>query len=138
MTLTLISCSPDEAGKPAADPALANDDGNAMAANSPFNEDFRTAYRSVLWTMMFLRWCDRRWERPKETAKAEARLAAIEGEAVRRGLKPQMDQAVQDNAQQMALMRLDVHCSGGFERPHASAQQALSKVERLLRGGRKL
>ena len=102
--------------------------------DSHFREDFRTAYASVLWTMMVLRWCDRRWDRPKETAEAESRLAAIDAEAIRRGLKPQMDQAAQDNAQMMATMRLDTMCSGGFDPFHARAQRALDKLERMMAG----
>ena len=97
-------------------------------------EDFRTAYGSVLWTMMVLRWCDARWKRPQETAAAEARLAAIDAEAISRGLKPQMEQAANDNAQQMATMRLDTMCNGGFDDFHARAQQALDKLERLMAG----
>jgi len=104
-----------------------------MAVSSSFREKFRTAYGSVLWTMMVLRWCDRKWVRPKETAAAEARLKAIDEEAVRLGLRPQMDQAAHDKAQQMATMRLDVHCSGGFDPFHASADRALTKLERLMR-----
>ena len=111
----------------------ATESSNAMSVSSPFHEDFRIAYGSVLWTMMVLRWCDRRWTRPSETAAAEARLRAIDEQAVKLGLRPQMDQAAQDNAQQMAIMRLDVHCNGGFERFHASAERALAKVERLIR-----
>ncbi len=82
---------------------------------------------------MVLRWCNDRWNRPKETAAAEARFKAINAQAIRRGLKPQMDQAAQDNARKMAVMRLDVRCHGGFARPHANAKQALTKVERLMR-----
>ncbi len=105
----------------------------AAAASSPFHEEFRTAYGSVLWTMMVLRWCNDRWDRPRQTAAAEARLKAINSKAVRRGLGPQMRQAADDNARQMAVMRLDVRCSQGFERPHSQARNALSKAERLLR-----
>jgi hypothetical protein len=102
--------------------------------DSVFREDFRTAYGSVLWTMMVLRWCDARWKRPRETAAAEARLAAVDAEAIRRGLRPQMEQAANDNAQQMATMRLDAMCNGGFDDAHARAQQALDKLERLMAG----
>ena len=141
LILAVMSCSPDEAGKPAegasspdgGNAVAATEGGNAMSVSSPFHEDFQTAYGSVLWTMMVLRWCDRRWARPKETAAAEARLKAIDEQAVKLGLRPQMDQAAQDNARQMATMRLDVHCNGGFDRFHASAERALTKVERLFR-----
>ena len=133
LILALASCSPEEAGNPPHQQPPENLSGNAMAVSSPFHEEFRTAYASVLWTMMVLRWCDQRWVRPKETAAAEARLSAIDDQAVKLGLKAQMDEAAQFNAQQMATMRLDVHCSGGFERFHASAEQALAKVEQLLR-----
>ena len=102
--------------------------------NSAFREDFRTAYASVLWSMMVLRWCDARWKRPRETAAAEARLAAIDAEATSRGLKPLMDQAAADNAGQMATMRLDTMCSGGFDEFHARAQRALDEMERLMAG----
>ena len=104
-----------------------------MVPSPQFREDFRTAYRSVLWTMMVLRWCNARWDRPKETAAAESRLAAIDAKAIRRGLKPQMEQAASDNAQQMAVMRLDVRCSGGFDPAHARADRALTELERLMR-----
>ena len=108
-----------------------------MASTGPdsaFREDFQTAYISVLWTMMFLRLCDARWKRPQETAAAEARLAAIDAEAIRRGLSPQMEQAANVKAQQMATMRLDTMCNGGFDDAHARAQQAIEKLERLMAG----
>lgn len=108
--------------------------GNATTPGSAFQDEFRTAYASVLWSMMVLRWCDRRWVRPEETAAAEVRLKAIDEQAIKLGLKPQMDQAARDNAQQMATMRLDVHCSGGFERFYATANQSLSRMERLMPG----
>lgn len=108
-----------------------------MASTGPdsaFREDFQTAYISVLWTMMVLRWCDARWKRPQETAAAEARLAAVDVEAIRRGLKPQMERAASHNAQQMATMRLDAMCNGGFDDAHARALQALDRLERLMAG----
>jgi hypothetical protein len=103
-----------------------------MVADSLFRDDFRTAYGSVLWTMMVLRWCNARWDRPKETAALESRLAAIDAEAIRRGLKPQMEQAAGDNARQMATMRLDTMCNGGFEPSRASAERALTELERFM------
>ena len=150
LILAVVSCSPDEAGKPAegasspdsATPIAATETSNAVAAtessnavsvSSPFHEDFRTAYGSVLWTMMVLHWCDRRWARPREMSAAEARLKAIDEQAVKLGLRPQMDQAAQGNAQQMATMRLDVHCNGGFDQFHARADRALTDIERLMR-----
>ena len=81
---------------------------------------------------MLLRWCDRRWVRPKETAAAETRLRAIDEQALSLGLKQQMEEAAHVNAQRMATMRLDVNCSGGFERFHVIADRALSDVEHLL------
>ncbi len=102
--------------------------------DSAFREQSQPAYASVLWSMMVLRWCDARWKRPQETAEAEARLAAIDAEAVNLGLKPQMDQAGRDNAEQMATMRLDTMCSGGFDRFHVNAQKALAELERLMTG----
>lgn len=103
-----------------------------MMANSLFREDFRTAYGSVLWRMMLLRWCNARWDRPKETAELESRLAVIEAEAIRRGLKRQMEQAASDNARQMATMRLDAMCNGGFEPSRASADRGLTELERFM------
>ena len=100
--------------------------------DSLFREDFRLAYASVLWTMMDLRLCDARWNRPQERAKAEARLAAIDAQAVGLGLKPDMEQAAQDNAKMMATMRLDTSCNHGFERSQKSAEGALSELERFL------
>ena len=129
LILAMISCFSAERAPAAATTAS----GSAIVAGSSFHEDFRTAYGSVLWTMMVLRWCNDRWNRPKETAAAEARFKAIKAQAIRRGLKPQMDQAAQDNARTMAVMRLDVRCNLGFARPHANAKQALTKVERLMR-----
>ncbi len=99
-----------------------------------FQKEFRTAYASVLWSMMVLRWCNARWKRPQEAAEAEERLAAIGAEAIRRGLKPQMEQAADDNARQMATMRLDTMCGGGFDPFHARAQRALDELERLMTG----
>ena len=103
-----------------------------MIANSLFREDFRTAYGAVLWRMMLLRWCNARWDRPKETAELESRLAVIEAEAIRRGLKPQMVQAASDNAEQMATMRLDAMCNGGFEPSWVSAERGLTELERFM------
>jgi hypothetical protein len=128
LILTMMSCFSAERAPAVTTTASVS----TMAAGSSFHEDFRTAYGSVLWTMMVLRWCNDRWNRPKETAAAEARFKAITARAIRRGLKRQMDQAAQDNARKMAVMRLDVRCNGGFARPHANAKQALTKVERLM------
>lgn len=125
LIVALTFCNPGGVGSAAV--------GKTMTANAPFHAEFRTTYASVLWTMMMLRWCNDRWNRPMETAAAEARFKAITAVAIRRGLKPQMDQAARDNARQMAVMRLDVRCNGGFARPHANAKQALTKVERLMR-----
>ena len=140
LVIALMSCAPDEAAtvvqeKWPSNRSTATETMNAMAAESPFQAEFRTAYSSVLWTMMVLRWCDGRWHRPKETAAAEVRLKSINAEAIRRGLKLQMDRAAHDNAQQMATMRLDVHCNGGFDRSYDRAKAALTKMERLLRAG---
>ena len=110
---------------------------DARAVSSAFREEFRTAYGSVLWTMMVLRWCNERWDRPKETAAAEARFKAISALAIRRDLKRQMNQAARDNARAMAVMRLDTRCNGGFNRSHAGTQRALSKAEHLLRNRRR-
>ena len=136
--LALASCSSEPVGNetvPTQAPTQAATEAElpTTGPDSEFREDFRTAYRSVLWTMMVLRWCDARWERPKQTAAAEARLATIDADAIRRGLKPQMEQAANDNAQQMATMRLDTMCSGGFDSSHARANQALDELERLMR-----
>ena len=98
-----------------------------------FRQDFRVAYGAVLWRMMLLRWCDARWKRPAETAAAEARLAAINALAIRLGLQPEMDQAGTDNARQMAIMRLDVHCNLGFDPTHASAIEGLAALEKRMR-----
>ena len=83
--------------------------------------------------MMVLRWCDQRWDRPRETAVAEARLAAIDARAIAMGLKPQMKQAANDNARKMAIMRLDTRCNGGFDRFHRSAKRALEGLEELMK-----
>jgi hypothetical protein len=133
LIVALISSAP-AANAPAVASSPLLEYANAVAVNSAFHEEFRMAYGSALWTMMVLRWCDGRWNRPVETAKAEARLKAINAKAVRRGLKPQMEQAAEDNARQMAVMRLDVHCSAGFDRSHANADRALAKTERLPAG----
>ena len=138
LILALVSWSTHQAGNSAATAAPAINGGIAMAAaGTAFQEEFRAAYRSALWTMMVLRWCDRRWDRPVQTAKAEARLRAVSRQAIRRGLKRQMEQAADDNARQMAVMRLDVRCTGGFDRFHASAQRALTGVEQLMRRPRR-
>ena len=105
-----------------------------MTADPQFREDFQTAYAAVLWSMMVLRWCDARWKRPVETAAAESRLAAIDKQATNMGLEPQMEQAADDNARQMATMRLDTMCTGGFDPFHARAEKALAEIERLIRG----
>ncbi len=101
-------------------------------ADSLFREDFRTAYGAVLWRMMLLRWCNARWDRPKETAELESWLAKIDAEAIRRGLKRQMEQAASDNAKQMATMRLDAMCNDGFEPSRASAERGLTELERFM------
>ena len=133
----LASCSPGSAdgGVP---PLPDREEAAAPAStlDAAFSEDFRRAYAAALWSMMVLRWCDERWNRPRLTAEAEARLAAINAIATRQGLKPIMDQAGRDNARAMATMRLDVRCNGGFDRFHAAALKALAEVERLLRTGK--
>jgi len=106
--------------------------GNPVAVDPQFREDFQTAYAAVLSSMMVLRWCDARWKRPEETAAAESRLAAIDKQATNMGLEPQMEQAADDNARQMATMRLDTMCSGGFDPFHARAERALDELERLM------
>ena len=85
---------------------------------------------------MVLRWCDDRWTRPRERAQSEARLAAIDAEADRLGLRPEMELAAQDNAQQMATMRLDTRCSGGFDRSQQAAEKALTGLEGLMESRR--
>jgi hypothetical protein len=45
-----------------------------------------------------------------------------------------MEQAADDNARQMATMRLDTMCGGGFDPFHARAQRALDELERLMAG----
>jgi hypothetical protein len=97
-----------------------------------FAEDFTTSYTSVLWTMMFLSLCDKRWDRPRETAQLEARLAAIDAKAIGLGLKPAMEQAAHRKAQQMATMRFDTRCNGGFEKAYQSAKGALTEIEGFL------
>jgi hypothetical protein len=82
--------------------------------------------------MMVLRWCNARWDRPRETAEAEARLTVIDAEAIRRGLKAQMEQAAGDNGRQMATMRLDSMCNGGFEPAWARADRSLAELERFM------
>jgi hypothetical protein len=82
--------------------------------------------------MMVLRWCDDRWKRPRERARAEARLAAIDAKAVGLGLRPEMELAASDNARKMATMRLDTRCSGGFDRSQEAAEKALTARERLM------
>ena len=130
--MALMSCSPPSEPTQENSPGPGTQTGKPMIANSLFREDFRTAYGSVLWRMMLLRWCNARWDRPKETAELELRLAAIDAEAIRRGLKPQMEQAADDNARQMAIMRLDTMCSGGFEPSRASAERGLAELERFM------
>ena len=143
LVLALVSCSPQEAEgggagprddkpSPAGGGAAGTQDDKPMPGNALFREDFRTAYGSVLWTMMFLRLCNARWDRPKETAELEARFASIEAQAISRGLKPRMEQAAADKAQQMATMRLDTQCHGGFERARASADRTLTELERMM------
>ena len=127
LMLSLVSGYSAAASEPRTDRAIAR-----AAAGTPFQEEFRAAYGSVLWTMMFLRWCNGIWKHPRETAAAEARFRAINAQAIRRGLKRQMEQAADDNARQMAVMRLDIRCSGGFDRPHTNARRALTQVEQLL------
>jgi hypothetical protein len=142
MAIALASCSADPGANEVA-PTLPKQKAPAppeMEAQPPmtrldplFREDFRLAYSSVLWTMMFLRWCDARWTQPQETARAESRLAAIEAQAISLGLKQDMEQAARDNGQRMSTMRLDAMCNGGFERSHKSAQGALSELEGFMR-----
>lgn len=117
---------------PAGGGGAGTQDDKPMPGDALFREDFRTAYGVVLWRMMLLRWCDARWDRPKETAELESRLAAINAEALRRGLKRQMEQAADDNARQMATMRLDTMCRGGFEPSRASAERGLTELERFM------
>ena len=130
--MALMSCSPPGEPTQEGSPGAGTETGKPMIADSLFRQDFRTAYASVLWTMMVLRWCDARWDRPRETAEVESRLAALDAQAIRRGLKPQIEQAAADNARMMATMRLDTRCNGGFEPSRASADRALTELERFM------
>ena len=133
LVLALASCSSDSNSYQAPPTVPANEIGKPMTpGDSLFRQDFRTAYGSVLWTMMVLRWCDERWAGPAETAKAQARLEAIDAQAAAMGLDEEMRQAADDNARQMAIMRLDTRCHGGFEPALQNAKRALGKVESLI------
>ena len=131
--LALASCSPEPGGDPAVALPGGTEGKTPVTKVDPlFAEDFTTSFSSVLWTMMFLRLCDDRWDRPRERAELEARLAAIEAKAVGLGLKPAMEQAAHRKAQMMATMRIDTQCNGGFEKAYQSAKGALSEIEDFL------
>jgi hypothetical protein len=132
LAMALMSCSPPSEQTREGHPGGGTQSGKPTMADSLFRQDFRTGYASVLWTMMMLRSCNDRWNRPKETAELVSRLAAVDAEAIRRGLKPQMEQAARDNARRMATMRLDMMCNAGFERAQASAEGALIELERFM------
>ncbi len=104
------------------------------SATLAFRTEFKEAYRSALWTMMFLRWCGARWQRPDELAVEEARLSALNERAHALDLHPEMRLAAQENAQQMAVMRLDTYCNGGFEKAAESHAATVARLERALRG----
>lgn len=99
---------------------------------SLFRQDFRTAYASVLWNMMVLRWCGERWDRRQDMAKPEARFAAIEAKATRMDLKDEMRQAAADNARAMATMRLDTRCNEGFGRALERTGRVLGELESFM------
>jgi hypothetical protein len=94
--------------------------------------EFKEAYRSALWTMKSLRWCSEHWQRSDELAIEEARLSALEERARALGLHQEMRLAADENAQQLALMRLDNQCRSGFEKAAESHAANVARVETVL------
>ena len=108
---------------------LPADDAGGLAF---FGKTFRTAYASVLWNMMILRWCGARWDRHQDMVKSEARFAAIEAQAIRLELKEEMRQAAADNARAMATMRLDTRCNEGFGPARDRTERVLGELESFI------
>ena len=138
--LLLAACSPEREQKnmTSGDGANGVEAGpygpQPVALSSETRAEFRQAYGRVLWSMIYVRWCDERWGRPSETAQAEERLAALAARARLRGLQPEIEQAERDLSARLPLIRLDSSCRDGFDVNFQRHDRNVVQAESLISG----